>query len=275
MRNIMLAMLLSLLCLVASPSLAHASDVLTGSGCSVSVPGYLADLAKEYEKETGVKVFVRGGGSILGLNDLHEKRVDFAASCQSRRPGDPVDFEFIPVAWDALVFIVNPTNPVNAISYADVRNIYEGRVTNWKQLGGPDLEIKSFISTPEGMGGIGESLEKMILEGKRPQAQSNSSLQASSVAIWEQLVEKTPGGFASTGFASARKRLVKMLKINGVMPTKESIIAGHYRLKRPLYLVIKKDARPEVRKFIDFVLSKKGQKFISDYGIPSLADIKK
>jgi len=274
MRDILLTMFL-LLCLIVSPVLAQATDTLTGSGCSVSIPGYLAYLAKEYEKATGIKVFVRGGGSILGLNDLKESRVDFAASCQSRQLGDPADFEYITVAWDALVFIVNPSNPVSTISYKDVRNIYEGRLTNWNQLGGPNLEIKSYISTPEGMGGIGESLENMILEGKRPLPQSNSSLQASSVAIWEQLVEKTPGGFASTGFASARKRQVKMLKVNGVMPTKENIITHTYLLRRPLYLVIKKGARPEVRKFIEFVLSKKGQKLISDYGIPSLTDIKR
>ena len=227
MKNLLRTMFL-LLCLFAVPVPAPASAALTGSGCSVSIPGYLADLAKEYEKETGVKVFVRGGGSVLGLNDLHEKRVDFAASCQSKQPGDPVDFEFITVAWDALVFIVNPANPVSSISYKDVRNIYEGQVANWKQLGGPDLELKSFISTPAGMGGIGESLENMFLEGKRPRQQPNSSVQASSVAIWEQLVEKTPGGFASTGFASARKRHVKMLNVNGVSPTKENIISHAY-----------------------------------------------
>ena len=274
MRGILRTIFLMLF-FFAAPVLAQASEALTGSGCSVSIPGYLADLAKEYEKASGIKVSVRGGGSILGLNDLQEKKVDFAASCQAKRAGDPVDFEFITVAWDALVFIVNPANPVSTISYKDVRNIYEGRVTNWKQLGGPDLELRSFISTPEGMGGIGESLENTILEGQRPKSQSNSSLQASSVAIWEQLVETTPGGFASTGFASARKRRVKMLKVNGVMPTKENIISHTYPLRRPLYLVIKKDARPEVRKFIEFVLSKKWQKFISDYGIPSLLDIKR
>jgi phosphate transport system substrate-binding protein len=273
MRGILHTLFL-LFCLFAVPVLARASDALIGSGCSVSMPGYLEDLAKEYRKETGVKVYIRGGGSLLGLNDLHEKRVDFAASCAPRRPQDPKDFEFITVAWDALVFIVNPGNPVSSMSYQDVRNIYEGRLTNWKQLGGPDLAITSFISTPKGMGGVMEAVQNMILKGKPLEPQSNSSLQASSVAIWEQLVEKTPGGFAGTGFASARKRRVKMLKLNGVMPTKENIITGRYPLKRPLYLVVKKNARPAVRKFIDFVLSRKGQKFISEYGIPSIMDIR-
>ena len=99
-------------------------------------------------------------------------------------------------------------------------------------------------------------------------------MQASSVAIWEQLVEDMPESFASTGFGSARKRKVKMLKVNGVAPTKENIISGKYPFRRPLYIVVKKNARPEVRRFVDFVLSKKGQKLISSYGMPSLADLK-
>ncbi len=253
---------------------AHSAESLIGSGCSVSVPGYLSDLAEAYEKESGVRVFVLGGGSIRGLSDLQERRVDFAASCQSKTPGDPEDLEYIIASWDALVFIVNKANPVSTITPQQVRDIYEGKITNWKQLGGPDLNLISVISTPKGMGGIGESLSKMILNGKRPAKQKNSTMQASSVAIWEQLVEEMREGFAGTGFGSARKRNVKMLKVNGVPPTKENIISGKYPFRRPLYIVIKKNAGPGVRKFIDFVLSRKGQKLISSYGMPSLADLK-
>ncbi len=254
---------------------ASAQASISGSGCSVSVPGYLADLAKAYEKETGVAVLILGGGSIRGLADLRDNRMDFAASCQSKTPNDPEDFEYIIASWDALVFIVHKKNPVNSITPAQVRDIYDGKITNWKQLGGPDLNLISVITTPKGYGGIGEALEKYILNGKRPTEQRNSSMQASSTTIWEQLVEEMPGGFASTGFGSGRKRHVKMLKVNNVAPTKENIISGKYAFRRPLFLVIKKQPRPEVRQFVDFVLSQKGQKLISSFGMPSLADLKK
>jgi len=247
---------------------------LSGSGCSVSVPGYLADLAKAYERETGVKVTVLGGGSLRGLTDLKEGRMDFAASCQSKSADDPEDFEYITASWDALVFIVHPSNPVKSITPRQVEAIYEGKINNWKQLGGPDLPLISVLSTPLGMGGVGEALAKYILHGKRPTPQKNSTLQSSSAAIWEQLVEDMPEGFASTGFGSARKRNVRMLKVNGVAPTKETIISGAYPFRRPLYIVVRKNASPEVRKFVDFVRSRKGQQLISSYGMPSLADLK-
>jgi phosphate transport system substrate-binding protein len=266
--------LLSVFLLSLLPNIAASAGSLTGTGCSVSVPGYLSDLALEYERETGVKIFVLGGGSVRGLADLHEGRVDFAASCQSKSAEDPEDFEYILASWDALVFIVHKSNQVSSISPAQVRDIYEGRIDNWKRLGGPDRRLISIISTPNGMGGIGEALSKMVLNGKRPLQQKNSSLQASSAAIWEQLVEEMPEGFASTGFGSARKRNVKMLKVNGVLPTKDNIISGKYPFRRPLYIVIRKDAKPEVRKFAAFVTSRKGQALISSYGMPSLNDLK-
>jgi phosphate transport system substrate-binding protein len=268
-----ICIMMACICL-AIPGRAHATAILTASGCSVSNVGYLNDLAREYEKETGTKIFVRGGGSILGLSELHANKIDFAASCQGKSPDDPEDFEFITASWDALVFIVHKSNPLDNITVEEVRAIYEGKIMNWKQIGGPDLKLLSFISSAEGMGGIGETLSKLVLNGKRPVKQANSSMQAPSVAIWEQLVERTPEGFATTGFGSARKRNVKMLYVKGVPPTKANIVSGKYPFRRPLYLVIKKNAKPEVRKFIDFVLSKKGQALISSYGMPSLADVK-
>jgi phosphate transport system substrate-binding protein len=263
--------MLLFLCLVFSPLPAAAEETLIGSGCSVSVPGYLADLAKAYEKETGVKVLVLGGGSVRGLTDLKEGRMDFAASCQSKSANDSEDFEYRTACWDALVFIAHRSNPVNSITPRQVKNIYEGKISNWKQLGGPDLNLISIIS--KGRGGVEESLSAMILNGQRPTQKKNSTMQSSSPAIWEQLVEEMREGFASTGFGSARKRNVKMLNVNGVAPTRENIISGKYPYRRPLFIVIKKNAKPEARKFVDFVLSRKGQKLISSHGMPSLADI--
>ena len=95
-----------------------------------------------------------------------------------------------------------------------------------------------------------------------------------SSAIVEQMVEDTPGGFATTGFSSARKRDVKMLKVNGVTPEKANIINNKYPLKRPLFLLVPHKAKPAVKNFIDFVLSNKGQRFISSQGVVSLSDLK-
>lgn len=261
-------------CLLAAPERTEAAPMLTGSGCSVSTVGYLIDLSKEYEKETGVRMHIIGGGSLRGLADLSANKVDFAASCKGPTPQDPPNWTFIRVAWDALVFIVHKSNPVNDITLEKVRDIYAGYITNWNQLGGKDMKLTSFLPTPKGMGGVGQSLTNMVLNGRPPTAVANTSIQASSTAILEQLVEKTPEGFSTSGFSSAKKRNVKMLKVRGASPTKENIISGKYPLRRPLHLVIDKNASPEVRKFVDYVLSKKGQGLIASYGMVSLSEVK-
>jgi len=253
---------------------ARSAEPLAASGCSISMTGYLNEMVKVYEQETGQKILLRGGGSYVGLAELGADRVDFAASCKSPGKDDPPNLRYIPVAWDALVFIVNPANPVNSLTAQQLRDIYEGRITQWQALGGAGLPIKSFISTPVGMAGIGESLAKYILDGKWPQTTANSSMQSASVALWEQMVERTPEGFASTGFDSAQKRHVKMLALNGVAPTKAAIIAGRYPFKRQLWLVTTADAKPEVNAFIKFALSPAGQALIAANGVPPLNSIR-
>ncbi|MBI5674804.1 MAG: substrate-binding domain-containing protein [Nitrospirae bacterium] len=254
------------------------SEQLTGSGCSVSNAGYLRELAKDYEKLTGVKMFVRGGGSIVGIEDLKSHRVDFAASCRHKFADDPDDqnIDYIQVAWDALTFIVHKSNPVENITLDDVRAIYSGKITNWEQLGGGNAPIKIFISKPQmgpGLSGVDTSTREMILNGHEPVKTPNTIFLASS-GIVEQMVEDTAEGFATTGFSSARKRKIKMLKVDGIYPEKKNIAKNIYPFKRPLFLLLAKDAKPEARKFVDFALSKKGQELISSYGIVPLMDAK-
>jgi phosphate transport system substrate-binding protein len=270
MEIITVALLLG--CLTNIPD-AYSAQIV-GSGCSVSNVGYLTELAKEYEKRTGVKVLVRGGGTVVGIEDLKAGRVDFAASCRGKSLTDPDDVEFIQVAWDALVFIVHKSNPVNNISLDDIRAICEGKIKNWKELKGRNATIKIFRSRPgKGLSGIDDSMRKMILEGKEPHENPNA-LSLASTGIVEQMVEKTPEGYAASGFSSARKRDVKMLKVNGVYPSKSNIASGKYPLKRPLFILLPKKPKPETKRFIDFVLSREGQRFISSQGIVSLSDIK-
>lgn len=256
------------------PAPAHAEEYLSVSGCSVSNTGYLTELAKEYERRTGVKVFVRGGGSVVGIDDLRSRKVDLAASCRPKGPTDTDEIAFVQVAWDALVFITHRSNPVENISLASVRSIYSGKIADWEQLGGPHAPLTVFISrTRQGLSGVEASTRSMVLNGAEPSESPNTLFVASS-GIVEQMVEDTPGGFATTGFTSARKRNVKMLKVNGIAPTNKSIIQNRYPLKRPLYLLVPRLAKPEVKRFVDFTLSREGQQYLRSLNVISLQDIK-
>jgi len=266
--------LLILTFLLFFPSWPYAADHITASGCSVSNVGYLTDLAKEYERRTGNKVVVRGGGSAVGIEDLRSAKVDFAAACRSRSAGDPEDITFIQVAWDALVFIVHPSNPLASLSVDNVRDIYAGGTTNWKQFRGSNAPIKVFISRArQGLSGVEASTSALVLKGKDP-VETPNTLFLASTAIVEQMVESTPEGFATTGYTSARKRKVKMLKIDGIAPTVGNIVQKRYPLKRPLFILLPKNPKPAARKFVDFVLSRDGQEYLRSLNVVSLLDVK-
>ena len=256
------------------PPKAHAADYFTVSGCSISNVGYLTELAAEYEKRTGVKIFVRGGGSVVGIEDLRSGKVDFAASCRPRDAGDPADITYIQVAWDALAFIVHKSNPLENVTLNEVRSIYAGTMTDWRQLKGREAPIKIFISrTKKGLSGVEASTKYLVLNGKEPVASANTVFVASSGLV-EQMVEENPEGFATTGITSARKRNVKILKVNGIAHTNKAIINNQYPLKRPLFILMPKNPKPEVKKFVDFTLSKTGQRFIQSLNVVSILDVK-
>ena len=268
------ALVIFLSLLLFTPSRAYSEEYLTASGCSVSNVGYLTDLAREYERRTGVKIFVRGGGSVVGIENLKSGKVDFAASCRSKDATDPEDITFVQVAWDALVFIAHPSNPVDNISLDDVRSIYAGNITNWKQLGGHSGPLKVFISRARtGLSGVEASTRQLVLNGTEP-VETPHTLFVASSGLVEQMVEETPEGFATSGITSARKRKVAILKVNGVAPTNKAIIRNRYALKRPLYLLVPKSAKPEVKRFVAFTLSREGQRFLRSLNVISLLDVK-
>lgn len=244
------------------------------SGCSVSYLGYLKALSRDYEKKTGTKIVLRAGGSIMGIEDLRDGRIDIAASC--KRPDiHSRDFDHIQVAWDALVVIVHKSNPVNNMSLNDIRGIFSGKIKNFRQIKGNDSEIKVFVSNPKkGLSGVGQSTIDLMLQGKGFSSGPNIVFLAST-AIVEQMVENNANGFGVTGYSSAKKRNVKIVSIDGVYPTRENIVNGRYPFKRPLYLVLPKNPVPEARKFIEFALSKEGQGIIRSEGIISLSEMKK
>lgn len=249
------------------------ADSLNISGCSVSYLGYLKRLALEYDKKYNVRVFVRAGGSVVGLEDLKTGKIDLAASCKKPEEHSK-EFQHIQVAWDALVAVVHKSNPIDEISLKDIRGIFSGEIKNFKQIKGNDSEIKVFISNPKkGLSGVGQSTIDLMLQGENYIKDKNMFFLAST-AIVEQMVENTLEGFAVTGYSSAKNRNVKMLAIDGVYPTKENIKNGRYPFKRPLYLVLPKEPTAHAKRFVEFALSREGQKIISSQGVLSLHEMK-
>ena len=142
-----------------------------------------------------------------------------------------------------------------------VRQIFAGDITNWKQVGGQDLQIKVFIR--EANAATRGSFESYFFGGKATYVKD-----ATEVFELEQTLKAVGSFGASIGMATASSRTVSettvnVLTIDGVAPSPENLVNGTYKVGRPLLIVVPSDAakvKPAIKAFLDFVRSPEGQK---------------
>lgn len=242
-----------------------AANEIRWVGCGISKKAFMAGLADAYEKKTGTKIRLEGGGATRGIRDVAAGKADMGGSCRHLLPVlEERNAKLVHVGWDALVVITNPSNPVTDISFGNVKAVFKGEIRNWKALGGPDMKIK--VAARKGMiSGVGRMVRELLFKDPEYEFGSQVTLLKSSGPV-EKLVEQERGAIAFTGVSSAKKRNVKMLKIQGNAPTSENIANGSYILYRPLYLVTSRIPSPAVTEFIKFARSEEGQVIIGDEG---------
>jgi phosphate transport system substrate-binding protein len=166
------------------------------------------------------------------------------------------------VALDGLPILVHPSNPVSALTVDQVRNIYVGKITNWKQVGGPDMKI--VMISRDTNSGTYETFEGRVMN-KEKIAQGCEYV-GSNGAVRSR-VQSTPAaiGYAGLGFVD---KTVKALSINGIYPTKKTVTSGKYPIARPLFMVTNGYPKmgSHVYQFITLYLSAKGQEIIDRIG---------
>lgn len=232
----------------------------------------MAELAKSYEKKTGIKVVLEGGGATRGLRDTASLKIDMGGSCRMSLPETnrtELYAELNPVAWDALAIIVHKNNPIDNLTTQQIKDLYEGKITNWKQLGGHDAPIKLYAR--EGtISGVGYAIRQYIFKdgGK---AFTTKYLVKSSGPL-EKAVEKDAEAMGITGVSSARKRNVKIINFDGKTPTFENLKMGKYQLYRPLYLVTSPRPSPKVKDFVRFAMSADGRKILRENNVVPYRD---
>lgn len=260
--------------IVALPCEGFAEDAaLKWVGCGISRAAFMTDLAAAYTRKTGKVIDLEGGGDHKGMQSVAKGEADMGGSCRNVLPG--VDGErglkLSPVAWDALVAIVHKENPVSDISLDQLRRVYLGEITNWKQLGGPDQPVKLFVRKGT-TSGVGHTVRDLMFGDH--DMEFLTSYRFNSSAPLEKAIEIDPYAIGMTGISSARKRDVKILDLEGKTPDYTNIRSGEYLLYRPLYLLTNR-AGPrynEVRDFLSFAHSAEGKKIIIANGVVPYLD---
>ncbi len=166
------------------------------------------------------------------------------------------------VALDGLPILVNPKNPVKGLTLEQVRNIYLGTISNWKQVGGPDLKI--VVISRDTNSGTYETFEKMVMAkqkitGKAEYVGSNGAIR--------QRVQSTPAaiGYAGLGFVD---KTVKALEIDGVYPNGATVQTGKYPIARPLFMYTSGYPKlgSAVYQFVTIHLTEDGQEMVEEIG---------
>lgn len=251
---------------------ANAQETLTWTGCGISKKAFMTELAKAYTKKSGVKIKLSGGGATKGIRQAANGTVHIGGACRVtlQNSAEERDAFQIPVAWDALVVFVNKNNPVSNITFKQLHQVYLGKITNWKQLGGNDAPIELYVRRGK-LSGVGRTIRELVFANYNQEFKSSYVVKSSGPV--EKGVLKNKNGMGISGYSSAKKRDLKLLKLDGKAPNYENIKNGSYALYRPLYLVIKRNNKTSlVRDFIKYAVSREGQDIIRAQGTVPYAE---
>ncbi|HEY9074544.1 MAG TPA: phosphate ABC transporter substrate-binding protein [Desulfobaccales bacterium] len=237
-----------------------ASQAICVAG-STSVQPFAEKLSEIFMQQNAlIRVDVQGGGSSAGIQAAIQGAANLGASSRELL-GPENKLVEIPIAYDGIAIIVHPTNPLTDLTLPQIKRIFTGQLTNWRDLGLPPREI-DVINREEGSG-TREAFEHLVMG--QTEVSPAAMVQDSNGSVRE-IVAGDPNsiGYISAGLVDNR---VKALTIDGVAPTAENIKNHTYKLRRRFLLVSREALSGSCQKFVDFILSPQGQQILEKEGL--------
>ena len=228
---------------------------------STSVEPFAELLAEEYMlHHQKSHIYVQGGGSTAGIEAAMTRAASIGMSSRNLI-GDERNLYAVTIAKDAIAIIVHPTNPIEDLSLDQIREVFSGKIRNWKELGGRNHSID--VVTREEGSGTRESFQKFVM-GKED-IDLGALVQDSNGAV-RQVIANDPSaiGYISLGLVNDQ---VKALRISGVEPNLTNVHNGKYKLVRPFLFLFNGEPDGEAKSFLEFVLSPRSQKLLMKEGL--------
>ncbi len=246
---------------------AFAAKTVTIKGSTTVLPIAQASAEIFMNQHSDIDISVQGGGSGVGIASVIDGTADIGASS---RPAKDKEYEMAKeneaelyenvVALDGIAVIVHPDNPVSALTKAQIKDIYTGKISNWNELGGNKARI--VVVSRDSASGTFETFNDLALDKEK--VRPDSLLQASNQAV-AQTVSRTKGaiGYVGMGYLSDA---VKGVNVNGIEPAVQNVVDGSYILARKLFMYT--DGKPggAVAEYLNFVQSGDGQKIVEKQG---------
>jgi len=259
-----LIVLLSAVFMVSIIGFSYAED-LRIDGSTTVLP--IAQKAAEVfmKKNADIKVFVSGSGSGTGIKALIDGTTNIATSSREAKDKEVasakeknVNLTGHKVALDGIVPVVHPSIKINDINVEQLRDIYNGKTKSWKELGGPDRPIS--VVSRDTSSGTYEVWEEKVLKGDKVRA--DALLVASSGQTVQTVAQnKFAIGYVGIGYID---KSVKALTVGGKSASASSVRDNSWPIARPLFMYTNGKPSGTIAKFIDFMLSKEGQKVVNE-----------
>lgn len=244
-----------------------AAETIVIKGSTTVLPVAQAAAEAYMAKHPGVNISISGGGSGNGVKALVDKSTNIANTSRFVKQEEikmamekgvyPVPHR---VAIDAIVPIVHPKNPVVDLTIEQLSLIYQGKIRNWKEVGGDDLTI--IIVSRDTSSGTYEVWEEKILN--KAKVSPRAQLQASNGAM-VQTVSKNRYAIGYIGFGYLNES-VKPLKVGGIEASIDASLSGRYPVARPLFMFTDGWPTGMTSSFINFIVSKEGQEIVRKEG---------
>ncbi|MGI6464424.1 MAG: phosphate ABC transporter substrate-binding protein [Methanobacterium sp.] len=234
---------------------------------STSVQPVAEKLAAKYmEEHPNVRIDVMGGGSGLGIRSVSQGIINIGTSSKELKSDEKQGLNEYIIGKEGIVVVVNLNNPVNNLTKTQLKDIFSGNITNWKELGGPDAKI-NLVMREDGSG-TRNAFEALVMNNT--QVKSDAIVQTSTESI-KVAVKQDPYAIGYISLAHMTPD-VKALLIDGVAPSIATIQDGSYNLQRPFLFLTNGTPEGQVKEFIEWCLGPEGQKIVTDEKIVPVID---
>ncbi len=262
--------------LVLSSNLSFAQKIVI-KGSDTVLPLSQKEAEQYMKTNKSINISVVGGGSGVGIAALIDGNTNIAMSSRPIKMDEKIKlqdagrtYKEVKIAFDALSIIVHPSNKVSQLTREQIEGIFTGKIKNWKELGGDDLQIVAYAR--ETSSGTYEFFKEHLLNRKNYSA-SCLNMPASGAVI--QSISQTKGAIGYVGLAYVNKE-VKTLGVSidkgktYIKPSKETAKNKTYPVVRPLFFYYPVKTEVIVKPFIEYVLSAQGQKIVDQVGYITL-----
>lgn len=263
--------------------LSAAAQTIENKGSDTLVNLALAWAETYMEWHPEVRISVTGGGSGTGIAAMINGTVDLANASRAMKPEEieaaesngitPIEFT---VARDAIAVVVHPSNPVDNLTLQQISDMYTGKITSWRQVGGEDRPVV-LLSRESNSGTYVYFLENVVRLGDEESDllfSPDTLLMPSSEGISAE-VRQNPNsiGYDGLGYVTPDQKMIAVARDSAgpyVLPSVETVNDGSYPVSRPLYMYTAGEPTGEVKEYLDWILSD-GQALVLELGFVPLA----